>query len=119
MFIGGCNEVCKNIRASYLNVGDEFMSAFRFWTKAKGDLPHLSYIFSKPDPMGTEFKTVACYVTGSLQFVEVQIVKKGMSNSKYQNQLGSTAVCTKRMTEATKGRGQRDIKRGYRGLLSF
>ena len=48
------------------------MSAIRFQTTAKGNLPHLSYIFRKPDPLGTKFKTVACSATGALLFIEVQ-----------------------------------------------
>ena len=65
----GFNSASKNIAASFLKVGDEWMSAIRFWTTAKGNLPHLSYIFRKPEPLGTEFKTVACSVTGALLFI--------------------------------------------------
>ena len=79
------------------------MSAIRFRTTAKGNLPHLSYIFRKPDPLGTEFKTVACSVTGALLFIEVQRGKEGMKNSRYQQELGATAACTKWMMEGTKG----------------
>ena len=75
------------------------MSAIRFQTTAKGDLPHLSYIFRKPEPLGTEFKTVACSVTGALIFIEVQREKEGMKNSRYQKELGATAAYTKRMME--------------------
>ena len=60
----GFNTACKNIAASFLKVGDESMSAIRFWTTAKGNLLNLSYIFRKPDPLGTKFKTFACSVTG-------------------------------------------------------
>ena len=52
------SKACKNIDASYLRVGNESMSAIRFKTTAKGDLPHVSYIFRNPEPMGTEFNTV-------------------------------------------------------------
>ena len=48
----------KNIAASFLKVGDESMSEIRFRTTAKGNLPHLSYIFRKPEPLSTNFKTV-------------------------------------------------------------
>ena len=58
--------VCKNIDAGFLKVGDESMSAIRFRTTAKGNLPHLSYILRKPEPLGTEFNTVAFSVTGAL-----------------------------------------------------
>ena len=62
----GFNTACKNIAASFWKVGDESMSVIRFRTTAKGNLTHLSYIFRKPEPLCTEFKTVACYVTGAL-----------------------------------------------------
>ena len=48
-----------NIDISYLKVGDESMSAIKFCTTPKGDLPHLSYIFLNPEPLGTEFNMVA------------------------------------------------------------
>ena len=59
----------------FLKVGDESIRAIWFRTMAKGNLPHLSYIFRKPEPLGTEFKTVACSVTGALLFIEVQMGK--------------------------------------------
>ena len=49
----GFNTASKNIAASFLKVGDESMSAIWFWTTAKVNLPHLSYIFRKPEPLGT------------------------------------------------------------------
>ena len=54
----------------------------RFWTTAKGNLPHLSYILLKPELLGTEFKEVACSVTGGFLFIEVYIVKEGTNNRK-------------------------------------
>ena len=101
----GFNNLCKNISASFLKVGDESMSAIRFRTTAKGNLPHLSCIFRKPDLPGTEFKTVACSVTGALLFIKVQRGKEGMKNSRYQKELGATAVCMKRMMEESRGKG--------------
>ena len=99
----GFNSACKKIAASFLKVGDESMSVIRFRTTSKGNLPHLSYIFRKPEPLGTEFKTVACSVTGALLFIKVQRGKEGMKDSRYQQELGATAACTKWMTEETKG----------------
>ena len=65
VLIGGFNEACNNIAASYLEVGGDSMSTIIFWTTVKGNLPHLSYIFRKRESLGKEFKTVACYVQGS------------------------------------------------------
>ena len=59
MLIDGFNVACTNTAVSYLKVGDESMSAIGFHTTSKGDLPHLSYIFCNPEPLGMEFKTVA------------------------------------------------------------
>ena len=104
---GRFNTACKNIAASFLKVGDESMSAIRFRTTAKGNLPHLSYTFRKPEPIVTEFKTVACYVTGALLFIEVQRGKEVIKDNRYQQELGSTAACTKRIMEETKGIGRK------------
>ena len=79
------------------------MSKIRFRTTAKGNLPHLSYIFRKPEPLDTEFKTVACSVTGALIFIEVHRGKEGMKDSRYRQELGATTTCTKRMMEAQRG----------------
>ena len=46
----------------------------RFWTTAKGDLTHLSYIFRNLDTLGIEFKTVICSLTGDLLLIESQRV---------------------------------------------
>ena len=99
----GFNTACKNIAASFLKVGDESMSAICFRKTAKGNLPHLSYIFRKLEPLGTNFKTVACSVTGALLFIEVQRGKEGMKDSRYQKELGSSGACMKRMMEETNG----------------
>ena len=117
LLFGGFNTACKNIAASFLKVGDESTSAIRFWETAEGNLPHLSYIFCKPEPLGTKFKTFDCSVTGDLLFIEVQSGKEGMKDSLYQQELGAATACTKQMMEATKGIGQKSKKRGAKGLF--
>ena len=110
MLIDGFNESRNNIAASYLKAGGESMSAIRFRTMTLGNLSHLSYVFCKPKQLGTEFKTVVCYVKGSLLLVEVKRGKEGMNSRIYHLHLVATTACTKRVTEAAKGVGQRDIK---------
>ena len=95
------------------------MSAILFCTTAKGNLPHLSYIFRKPEPLGTAFNTVACYVTGAFLFIEFHIGKEGLKQSKYKKDLGVTTACTKRIMEATKGIGQKSIKLGTKYCFLF
>ena len=76
LFIDVFNEACKNIEASYMKVEDESTSEISFWTKAKGNLPPLSYILRNPDTPGIEFKKSSCYITGVLIFIESQIGKE-------------------------------------------
>ena len=72
MFINGFNEALNNIAASSMKVGDESMSAIRFRKTEKWNLPHLSYIFHKLEPMGKDFNTVTYSVTLALLFIEYQ-----------------------------------------------
>ena len=119
MLINGFNAAHKNIAASSLKFGDESMSEIRFWTTEKGNLPHLYYIFRKPEPLGTEFKTVASSVTGAFLFIEFQRGKEVMNHSKYQTDFGATAFCTNRMMEATKRIGQKSIKGETKNCFLF
>ena len=72
MLIDGFNAACKNIYAIFLKVGDESTSAIRFRTMEKGDLPHLSYISCNTKPLGKYSRTIDCYFTRALTFIEVQ-----------------------------------------------
>ena len=60
---GGVNGFNSNrsetIQAAHEKVLDEFMSAYAPQTRKIGNLPHLSFIARKPEPLGTEFKCVA------------------------------------------------------------
>jgi hypothetical protein len=51
---------------------DESMSAWRPRTTRHGGLPHISYVFRKPEPLGTEFKTAADPATGIMLALEIQ-----------------------------------------------
>ena len=82
LVINGLNDACKNIYSIYFKVGDESMSEIRFRKTAKGNLPHLSYIFRKTEPLGTEFNTVACSVTGAFILIELQRGKEWINHSK-------------------------------------
>ena len=101
MLIYGFNDAHNNMATSYLKVGDDSKSKIRFWTMAKDNLPHLPYIFLKPEPPSKEFNKITCYFTGYFLFIKVRRGKKGIKNSKYYLQLGSTEEFTKRMAEST------------------
>ena len=113
------NDSCKNISSSYLRVGGESMSVIRFQKTVKRGLPYLSYISRKLDPLGTGFKTGAFYFTDALIFIELQMGNQGMNHSNCQQDIGATASCTKRMTEATNVIGQKSIKGGTQDFSVF
>jgi len=62
----------KQVNASFMKVMDESMSAFHPQTWVTGNLPHLSFILRKPENLGTEFKVMACPITGIILFLEIQ-----------------------------------------------
>ena len=72
LLIDGFNKVCSNIYARCLKFRYKSMSTIQFHTTPKGKLTHLSYILRKPELLGKDFKTVACSVTLSLIFLEIQ-----------------------------------------------
>ena len=86
------------------------MSAIRFQTTTEGNLPHLSYILCNPEPLGTEFKTVACSITGALISLEVHRIKEYTKKGNYSLNIGETASFTNIITEAKNRIGQRYIK---------
>ena len=90
-------------RNSFLKCQDESMSAFRPRTSATGNLPHLSFIRRKPEPLGTELKTCACGKTGVMLFLEVQKGKEGMADALFvQESRNKTAACCRRMMHFTR-----------------
>ena len=75
-FVSACHQFNSNrqttVAASVHKTFDEFMSAYKPRTTRTGGLPHLSYIERKPEPLGTEFKNVACGLTGMFIGMELQ-----------------------------------------------
>ena len=89
------------IVSSWIKVLDESMSAFKPRTTKTGGLPNISFIARKPEPLGTEFKTVCCALSGLMLHMEIQRGKAGMKDAKYNRSHGATAGCTRRLTEST------------------
>ena len=69
ILIDGFNKACKNIAAIFNRVGNYSMSAISFLPTVKWNLPHLSYILHKTEPLDAEFKTVECSGTGYLLLI--------------------------------------------------
>ena len=78
---------------------DEIMSAWRPLTTATGGLPNNTHIPKKPEPLGTEFKCVACSQTGCIVYFELQKGKDAMKEKEHNRLLGATAGCTLRLAQ--------------------
>jgi len=78
---------------------DESMSAWRPRTTKLGGLPNLSHIPRKPEPLGTEFKSIADPHTGCLLGLEIQRGKEGMKDLQYNREYGNTCGCTLRLMD--------------------
>ena len=76
---------------------DEIMSAWRPQTTPTGGLPNVSFIPRKPEPLGTEFKTVCCGITGVMLFVEVQKGKCAMKEADLASEFGVNAAISLRV----------------------
>ena len=77
------------------------MCAWRPRQKKLGKLPNISYIICKPEPLGTEYKTICCPSTGVMTYMEIQRGKEGMKNMRLQKELGATTACTIRCAEGS------------------
>jgi hypothetical protein len=105
--VEGFNENWQSmVAAGKWKVLDESMSAWHPQKTKTGGLPHISFIMRKPEPLGTEFKVVACPQTGLFLYLEIQRGKEDMQQMKYHCTLGATMACTIRGVEVTKHCGQ-------------
>ena len=109
-FVGEFNKNrFAQVASSRIKVLDESMSAWRPRKDKTGGLPNISYIKRKPEPLGTEFKTVACGMSGIMLFIEIQRGKKEMPKKREYHELyGATASCVLRCMKATDNGGQRE-----------
>ena len=92
--------------ASRVKVMDEMMSPFVPSNTKCGNLPNISFIIRKSEPLGIELKCVCCAVTGIMLYVEIQRSKEKMKQASFNAELGATAGCVVRMFDATAACGQ-------------
>ena len=111
--IDGFNKSRRQIASGKEKPTDETMSAIKFHTPPKGDLPHYSYIFRKPESLGTQMENVAYSRLRTMLHLEIQKYKEAMKTSNFQNGLGGTTACMKRLAIATKGCGQLTLNDTY------
>ena len=98
----------QTVASSRVKTLDESMSAYRPQTRKDGNLPNISYIMRKPEPLGTELKTVASIGSnGPLIYAEIQEGKLGMRNKSFFSTYGATSSCVLRLVQGTKDNGQK------------
>jgi hypothetical protein len=66
-----------------------------------GGLPHLSLIIRKPEPLGTESKTMCEGTFGICIHLEIQKGKIRMARKKFVTQYGATTGCTVRLCNSS------------------
>jgi hypothetical protein len=64
-----------------------------------GGLPHLSFIKRKPQPLGTELKSLCEGTMGMCLYIEIQKGKIRMARKKWVATMGATTACTLRLLE--------------------
>ena len=97
----------KWLVASLVIVLDESMSNFQPRTTKTSLLPHLSFIFRKPKPLGTEYKVAADGEVRVVGYIEIQKGAAAMRSEPYFiNGIGSTAACSVRGLVAMAHSGQ-------------
>ena len=106
VMVGGFNESRRQISSGAEKTSDESMSTIQFCTTPKVDLPHYSFIFGKPGPLGTDMKNVVCSRLGAMLHPEIQKGEEAMKTSKFQKDIGGTTAFMKRLSISTKGCGQ-------------
>ena len=76
--IEGFNRSRRQIASGVEKTADYSMSAIQFCTTPKGCLPHYSYIFRAPEPLGTEIKNVAWSRLGTMLHLDIQKGEEAM-----------------------------------------
>ena len=104
--IDGFNELYRTIYSGVEKTADEPMSAMRFRSTPRGNLPHYFYIFRNLEPLGIEMKNVAFYRLGAMFHLEIQKGKEATKTSEFKKYIGVTSACMNIPSIATKGCGQ-------------
>jgi hypothetical protein len=98
-WVKGFNEArLREIVAGSCVTPDEMMLEWK-GKAGFGGLPHLSFIKRKPQPLGTELKSLCEGTMGICLFIEVQKGKLRMARKKWVPTFGATTACTLRLLE--------------------
>jgi len=96
--IGDFNRTRRDrFAAGCVLVLDESMIAWKPQSTAFGGLPNISFIPRKPEPLGTELKTVCCGLTGVMLHAEVQKGKDAMKEAALASEFGVNAAIALRV----------------------
>jgi hypothetical protein len=91
------------------------MSSYRPRTTTTGSLPNISFIFRKPEPLGTEFKCGARSIIGTMKCLKIQQGASLIYIAKYSAEHGCTSGCSLHLSEACDQPVDPQQKRGVKG----
>ncbi len=97
----------RTVRISEVLTPDETMSPMCPRTTkhgaGEGALPHYSFVPRKPEPHGTEFKTVCDGRHGLMLYMEIQEGAKPMAKKRFRDTLGGNSACGVRLALGASG----------------
>ena len=100
-WVKGFNEARKReIKPGSCVTPDESMYEWK-GKSGFGGLPHMSLIIRKPEPLGTELKTMCEGTFGIVIHLEIQKGKIKMARKKFVTEYGATTGCTVRLCAAS------------------
>jgi hypothetical protein len=93
--VDGFNKhIIERFIPTYMLTIDESMCTWRGI-----DLPHLSFVPCKPEPLGVEIKTLTCFMLRILIQMEFAEGKEVMGTKEYERQYGHTTATTLRLSK--------------------
>ncbi|GFH47221.1 hypothetical protein CTEN210_08413 [Chaetoceros tenuissimus] len=100
----------EKVLSSTDDTGDETMSAIRPRTTPKGNLPHLQNVLRKPEPLGTELKSLACTKLKMMKALELQRSANDRTETKFLQEVKNkkTSAVTLRLVDMSSQRGMFD-----------
>jgi hypothetical protein len=101
-WVKGFNDArLREIKAGTCVTPDEMMLEWK-GKAGFGGLPHLSFIKRKPQPLGTELKSLCEGTMGMCLYIEIQKGKVRMARKRWVHTFGATTGCTLRLLENSK-----------------
>ncbi|GFH45724.1 hypothetical protein CTEN210_02198 [Chaetoceros tenuissimus] len=103
----------EKVLSSTDDTGDETMSSLRPRTTPKGNLPHLQNVLRKPEPLGTELKSLACTKLKMMKALELQRSANDRTETRFLREVKNkkSSAVTLRLVDKSSQRGMFDDRK--------